>query len=203
MTTVMNTQKENAIKVFYIAVGTPMVTGRKTKDFGTDLFTEASIADLGGASRMVMDFGTQLFMETSLAELEAAGRDLSGSIRESNMVGQLQDGVEHIQEAKVLEQIQEKVDVDQFQEKVEILREQLETTLNNWREQFTPGVSAPRRPRPGRPPRRRRLRRRLLRRRQLPRRRLPKPQPRRPRQRRPLPRQQQRRPQPRSRPVDQ
>jgi hypothetical protein len=143
MTTVISTQKENAIKVFYIAVGTPMVTGRKTKDFGTDLFTEASIADLGGASRMVMDFGTQLFMETSLAELEAAGRELSGSIRESNMVGQLQDGVEHIQEAKVLEQIQEKVDVDQFQEKVEVLREQLETTLNNWREQFTPGVSAP------------------------------------------------------------
>lgn len=143
MTTVMNTQKENAVKVFYIAVGTPMVTGRKTKDFGTDLFAEASIADLGGASRMVMDFGTQLFMETSLAELEAAGRELSGSIRESNMVGQFQDGVEHIQEAKVLEQIQEKVDVDQFQEKVEVLREQLETTLNNWREQFTPGVSAP------------------------------------------------------------
>ena len=36
-----------------------------------------------------------------------------------------------------------KVDVDQFQEKVEILREQLETTLHNWREQFTPGVSGP------------------------------------------------------------
>jgi hypothetical protein len=143
MTTVMETQKENAIKVFYVAVGTPVVTGRKTKDFGTELFAEASITDLGGASRMVMDFGTQLFMETSIAELEAAGRDLGGSIRESNMVGQLQDGVEHIQEAKVIEQIQEKVDVDQFQEKVEILREQLETTLNNWREQFTPGVSAP------------------------------------------------------------
>ncbi|MFV9672564.1 MAG: hypothetical protein ACNYZH_05005 [Acidimicrobiia bacterium] len=143
MTTVMETQKENAVKVFYVAVGTPVVTGRKTKDFGTELFNEASIADLGGASRMVMDFGTQLFMETSIAELEAAGREMGGSIRESNMVGQLQDGVEHIQEAKVLEQIQEKVDVDQFQEKVEILREQLETTLNNWREQFTPGVSAP------------------------------------------------------------
>jgi hypothetical protein len=143
MTTVVNTQKENAFKVFYIAVGTPMVTGRKTKDFGTDLFAEASITDLGGASRMFMDFGTQLFMETSLAELEAAGRELSGSIRESNMVEQLQDGVEHIQEAKVIEQFQEKVDVEQFQEKVEILREQLETTLNNWREQFTPGVSAP------------------------------------------------------------
>ncbi|MEA2009090.1 MAG: hypothetical protein U9N78_00120 [Actinomycetota bacterium] len=143
MTTVMDTQKENAIKVFYVAVGTPVVTGRKTKDFGSELFTEASISDLGGTSRMVMDFGTQLFMETSIADLEAAGRELGGSIRESNMVGQLQDGVEHIQEAKVIEQIQEKVEIDQFQEKVEILREQLETTLNNWREQFTPGVSAP------------------------------------------------------------
>ena len=120
MTTVMDTQKENVIKAFYVAVGTPMVTGRKTKDFGTDLFTEASIADL-----------------------EAAGRELTGSIRESHMVEQLQEGVEHIQEAKVIEQIQDKVDVDQFQERVEILREQLETTLHNWREQFTPGVSAP------------------------------------------------------------
>lgn len=144
MTTVMNTQKENVIKAFYVAVGTPVVTGRKTKDFGTDLFAEASIADLGGASRKVMDFGVLLFTETSIAELEAAGRELTGTIRESNMVGQIQGGVEHIQEAKVIEQIQEKVDVDQFQEKVEILREQLETTLHNWREQFTPGVSAPR-----------------------------------------------------------
>jgi len=144
MTTVMNTQKENVIKAFYVAVGTPVVTGRKTKDFGTDLFAEASIADLGGASRKVMDFGVLLFTETSIAELEAAGRELTGTIRESNMVGQIQGGVEHIQEAKVIEQIQEKVDVDQFQEKVEILREQLETTLHNWREQFTPGISAPR-----------------------------------------------------------
>ena len=102
MTTVMETQKENAIKVFYVAVGAPVVTGRKTKDFGTELFTEASITDLGGTSRMVMDFGTQLFMETSIAEFEAAGRELGGSIRESNMVEQLQEGVEHIQEAKVL-----------------------------------------------------------------------------------------------------
>ena len=143
MTTVMDTQKENVMKVFYVAVGTPVVTGRKTKDFGSDLITEGSVADLGGTSRMVMEFGTQLFMETSIAELEAAGREFSGSIRESNMVEQFQDGVEHIQEAKVIEQIQEKVDVEQFQEKVEILREQLEVTLNNWREQFTPGVAAP------------------------------------------------------------
>lgn len=143
MTTIMETQKENAVKVFYVAVGTPVVTGRKTKDLGTELRSEASIADLGGASRIIMDFGTQLFMETSIADLEAAGREMSGSIRESHVVEQLQDGVEHIQEAKVIEQIQEKVDVDQFQEKVEILREQLETTLNNWRDQFTPGVSAP------------------------------------------------------------
>jgi len=143
MTTVMDTQKENVMKAFYVAVGTPVVTGRKTKDFGSDMVAEASIADLGGTSRMVMDFGTQLFMETSIAELEAAGREFSGSIRESNMVEQFQDGVEHIQEAKVIEQFQEKVDVEQFQEKVEILREQLEETLHNWREQFTPGVAAP------------------------------------------------------------
>ena len=105
MTSVMDTQKENARKAFYAAVGAPMVTGRKFKEFSTNLFTE-----------------------TSFDDLEAAGREVTGAIRES----------------KVVEQIHVKVDVDQFQERVEVLREQLETALHNWREQFTPGVAGPR-----------------------------------------------------------
>ncbi|MGB5533519.1 MAG: Ku protein, partial [Acidimicrobiia bacterium] len=56
----------------------------------------------------------------------------------------IQDSVDLIQEAKVVEQLQVKVDVDQLQERVEVLREQLETALHNWREQFTPGVAGPR-----------------------------------------------------------
>ncbi len=113
MTSVMETQKENATKTFYAVIGAPMVAGRKIKDFGTELF-----------------------LSTSVDDLEAAGREVTGSIKESKVV-------EQIQELNVVEQIQEKVDVDQFQEKVEVLREQLETTLHNWREQFTPGVAAP------------------------------------------------------------
>ena len=113
MTSVMDTQKENVKKAFYAAVGTPMVAGRKFIDFSTDLLTE-----------------------TSLEDLETAGREVTGAIRESKVV-------EQIQEVKVVEQLQVKVDVDQFQERVEVLREQLETALHNWREQFTPGVAGP------------------------------------------------------------
>ncbi len=120
MTSVMETQKDSVIRVFYAAVGTPMVTGRKVKEFGAALFTETSIDDL-----------------------EAAGREMTGAIRDLNVAEQLQDSVDMLQEVKVVEQIQERVDVDLFQERVEIMREQLETTLHNWREQFTPGVAGP------------------------------------------------------------
>jgi len=120
MTSVMDTQKENVTKAFYAAVGAPMVTGRKFVEFGTNLFTETSIEDL-----------------------EAAGREVTGAIRDSRVAEQIQESVDLIQEAKVVEQIQVRVDVDQFQERVEVLREQLETALHNWREQFTPGVAGP------------------------------------------------------------
>jgi hypothetical protein len=120
MTSVMDTQKENVKKAFYAAVGTPMVAGRKFIDFGSDLITE-----------------------TSLEDLEAAGREFTGAIRESKMVEQIQESVDLIQEAKVVEQLHVRVDVDQLQERVEVLREQLETALHNWREQFTPGGAGP------------------------------------------------------------
>jgi len=120
MTSVMDTQKENVKKAFYAAVGTPMVAGRKFIDFSTDLFAE-----------------------TSLEDLEAAGREVTGAIRDSKTFEQIQESVDLIQEVKVVEQLQVKVDVDQLQERVEVLREQLETALHNWREQFTPGVAGP------------------------------------------------------------
>jgi len=120
MTSAVEAQKDTVIRVFYAAVGTPMVTGRKVKEFGANLFTETSIDDL-----------------------EAAGREMTGTIRESKVAEQIQESVDLLQEVKVVEQIQERVDVDHFQERVEVLREQLETTLHNWREQFTPGVAGP------------------------------------------------------------
>jgi len=120
MTSVIEAQKDSVIRVFYAAVGTPMVTGRKVKEFGAALFAETSIDDL-----------------------EAAGREMTGATRDLNVAEQLQDSVDMLQEVKVVEQIQERVDVGLFQERVEIMREQLETTLHNWREQFTPGVAGP------------------------------------------------------------
>ena len=120
MTSVMDTQKENVTKAFYAVVGAPMVTGRK-----------------------FVEFGTNLFAETSIEDLEAAGREVTGAIRDSRVAEQIQESVDLIQEAKVVEQIQVRVDVEQFQERVEVVREQLETALHNWREQFTPGVAGP------------------------------------------------------------
>ena len=120
MTSVMDTQKENVTKAFYAIVGAPMVTGRKFVEFGTNLLTE-----------------------TSLDDLENAGRELTGAIRESRVAEQIQESVDLIQEAKVIEQLQVRVDREQFQDRVEVLREQLETELHNWREQFTPGVAGP------------------------------------------------------------
>lgn len=104
MTTTTDTRTESVVRAFYAAVGAPLVTGRKLKEFGTDF-----VADI------------------SLDDLESAGREMTGTIRG----------------AKVVEQIQERVDVDQIQERVEMLREHLETTLYNWREQFTPTTETP------------------------------------------------------------
>ena len=71
MTSVMDTQKQNVKKAFYAAVGTPMVAGRKFIDFSTDLLTE-----------------------TSLEDLETAGREVTGAIRESKVVEQIQESVD-------------------------------------------------------------------------------------------------------------
>ncbi len=70
------------------------------------------------------DFTMAIFNETTLEDLEKAGRDFA----------------ERLQDNKVVEQIQDTVDYEQFQEKVDMLREQLETLLTSWRDQFDPTV---------------------------------------------------------------
>jgi hypothetical protein len=90
------TQQETAERMFYAAVGAPVVFGQKARDFGKALFSE------------------------SFEDLESAGREFAA----------------HLQDNKVVEQIQESVDVEQFQDKVEALREQLESLLASWRDQF-------------------------------------------------------------------
>ena len=70
------------------------------------------------------EFSMALVNETSFEDLESAGRDFATSL----------------QETKVVEQLQETMDVEQFQETVDNLRDQLETLLTSWRDQFDPTV---------------------------------------------------------------
>ncbi len=66
------------------------------------------------------DFGKSVFGELTFDDFETAGRDFTG----------------HLQENRVVEQLQETMDMEQFQDRVDGLREQLESLLSNWREQF-------------------------------------------------------------------
>ncbi|MCH7844422.1 MAG: hypothetical protein IH850_01130 [Acidobacteria bacterium] len=75
-------------------------------------------------SQKAREFGMSLVNETSFEDLESAGRDFANSL----------------QETKVVEQLQETMDVEQFQETVDNLRDQLETLLTSWRDQFDPTV---------------------------------------------------------------
>ena len=76
------------------------------------------------AGQKAKEFGMALVNETSFEDLESAGRDFATSL----------------QETKVVEQLQETMDVEQFQETVDNLRDQLETLLTSWRDQFDPTV---------------------------------------------------------------
>ena len=99
--------KDSASKALYAAIGAPVVTGRKIKDLG---------------SRLASDYAS------TVDEWADAGRRLTGQVKES----------------KVVEQVQNRVDVEQLQVQVEKLRDQLESVLSNWREQFVPATkSAP------------------------------------------------------------
>lgn len=66
------------------------------------------------------DFGKSVLGELSFDDFETAGRDFTG----------------HLQDSKVVEQLQETMDMEQFQDRVDGLREQLESLLSNWRDQF-------------------------------------------------------------------
>ena len=96
MNSTMEAQQETAERMFYAAVGAPVLIGQKAREFGMALFNE------------------------SFDDFESAGREFAT----------------YLQDSKVVEQIQDSVDVEQFQEKVDSLREQLESLLVSWRDQF-------------------------------------------------------------------
>ena len=96
MNSTIEAQQETAERVFYAAVGAPVLIGQKAREFGMAVLNE------------------------SFEDFEAAGREFAA----------------YLQENKVVEQIQDSVDVEQFQEKVDQLRDQLESLLVSWRDQF-------------------------------------------------------------------
>ena len=51
-----------------------------------------------------------------------------------------------LKERNVVEELEHRMNIDKVQDRVEQLRDQLETTLNNWRESFTPDEVAKKAP---------------------------------------------------------
>lgn len=74
--------------------------------------------------RKMKDAGSRLAADTAHAfdEWAAEGRKVT----------------ERLQEQKVVEQVQEAVDLEQIQEQVERLRDQIETAMIAWRDNFAP-----------------------------------------------------------------
>ena len=83
-------------------------------------------------ARKVKDFGSK-FMADAQTELDAyatEGEKVTKQLRDRNVV----------------EELEHRMNIDKVQDRVEQLRDQLETTLNNWRESFTPGEEPAKKP---------------------------------------------------------
>jgi hypothetical protein len=116
----MPTQTDNTNKVtkaLYAAVGAPVVAGRRARGFGSRL------ADY--RTKVADGFSTQY------TEWAQEGEGVT----------------RQIQDRKVIGDFQEKVDIEQIQERVGKLRDQLEHTMVQWRESFTPATK-PAEPKP-------------------------------------------------------
>jgi len=92
-----------------------------------ELAAKAFYAALGApivVTRKVREYGARM-TENAQEQLDAfagEGEKFAKDLRSRNYV----------------EELQERVDIEHIQERVEKLRDQLETTLTNWRESFTP-----------------------------------------------------------------
>jgi TolA-binding protein len=93
--------KEAAKKAAFVAVGAPVVVGRKVKDFGSKMMTDA---------------------QSQLDEYADEGEKVTKQLKDRNVV----------------EELEHRMNIDKVQDRVEQLRDQLENTLNNWRESFAP-----------------------------------------------------------------
>jgi hypothetical protein len=102
----IKTSKEMAKKTAYAAVGAPVITARKVKDFSTKFMA-----------------GAHDHIDTYAAE----GEKVTKQLKDRNVV----------------EELEHRMNIDKVQDRVEQLRDQLENTLNTWRESFTPATEEP------------------------------------------------------------
>ncbi len=93
--------KEAAKKAAFVAVGAPVVVGRKVKEFGSRMMTDA---------------------QSQLDDYATEGEKVTKQLKDRNVV----------------EELEHRMNIDKVQDRVEQLRDQLESTLNNWRESFAP-----------------------------------------------------------------
>ncbi len=75
-------------------------------------------------ARKVKEFGDKMLGEaqSQIDEYASEGEKVTKQLRDRNVV----------------EEIENRMSIDKVQDRVEQLRDQLETTLNNWRESFAP-----------------------------------------------------------------
>jgi len=84
-------------------------------------------------TRKVKDFGNKIATDThdQIDEYAVEGEKVTKQIKDRNVV----------------EELEHRINIDKVQDRVEQLRDQLENTLNNWRESFAPdGETAPKKP---------------------------------------------------------
>ncbi len=77
-------------------------------------------------ARKVKDLGTKMMSEAQnqVDEYAIEGEKVTKQIKDRNVV----------------EELEQRMNIDKVQDRVEQLRDQLENTLNNWRESFTPAA---------------------------------------------------------------
>jgi hypothetical protein len=99
----------------------------ETLEAQRDAVTRAVYAAIGApvvTGRKMKDIGSRFAVEyaSTIDEWAAEGRKVT----------------EKLQDQKVVEQVQDAVDLEQIQEQVERLRDQLETAMVAWRDNFAP-----------------------------------------------------------------
>ena len=88
-------------------------------------------------ARKAKDFGTK-FMTGAQDQIDTyatEGEKLAKQLKDRNVV----------------EELEHRMNIDKVQDRVEQLRDQLENTLNNWRESFTPAAEEPVKKAPAKP----------------------------------------------------